>query len=133
MSGDSRVFRHPFDTPISAGLRFLVELIAWISGPWAAASVSGWLVAPVLILLLGLPSVFSTPGDKRNVIVRTPGPVRVAIELLLYLVAAVAPWFVWREPLAVAAVIIVGVALAAGFPRMRWLLKGAPGEEDPER
>ncbi len=133
MSGDSHDFRHPFDTPISAGLRFLVELIAWIAGPWAVASVSGWWVVPVLILLVGLPSVFSTPGDKRTVIVATPGPVRVTIELLLYLVAAAAPWLVWPKALAVAAVIIVCAGLATGFPRMRWLLRGAPAEENQEQ
>ena len=85
---------------------------------------------PVLILLVGLPGVFSTPGDKRSVIVGTPGPVRVAIELLLYLVAAVAPWFVWPVPLSAAAGVIVCAALVAGFPRIRWLLRGAPAEEE---
>ena len=26
-------FPHPHDTPVSAGLRFISELIAWIAGP----------------------------------------------------------------------------------------------------
>ena len=68
---------HPYDTPLSGGLRFAVELIAWVAGPWAAAHVALWLAVPAAAVLVGLPSVFSTRGDKRQVIVATPGPVRV--------------------------------------------------------
>ncbi|MDJ0758113.1 MAG: hypothetical protein QNJ19_01885 [Woeseiaceae bacterium] len=118
--------RHPYDTPLSAGLRFSVELIAWIAGPWAAALASVWLIIPVAVTLVGLPAVFSTPGDKRNVIVATPGPVRVVIELLLYSVAAFAPWFVWSEGMAAAASGVVVVSAVLGMPRLAWLSKGAP-------
>jgi hypothetical protein len=119
-------FRHPYDTPLSSGLRFLSELICWVAGPWAAAVASIWLVVPVLILLVGLPSVFSTPNDKNQVIVPTPGPARILIELLLYSVAAIAPWLVWPPLVATVAVAIVVASIAAGIPRMRWLFKGAP-------
>jgi len=95
MTHHSDDFHHPRDTLLSSALRFLSELIAWVAGPWAVAQWSPWLVIPVLVVLVGLPSVFSTPNDKRNVVVGTPGPVRVGLELLLYAVALVAPWFVW--------------------------------------
>jgi hypothetical protein len=36
--------KHPFDTPLSAALRFGTELIAWIAGPWAAGTFSAWLL-----------------------------------------------------------------------------------------
>jgi hypothetical protein len=126
MENHQRTVMHPYDTPVSAGLRFLSELIAWVAGPWALAQFSVWLAVPAVFVLVGLPSVFSTKKDKHNVIVPTPGPVRMMIELLLYLVAAIAPWFVWSAPYAgIATGIIVG-SLGFGFPRLLWLAKGAP-------
>jgi len=118
---------HPRDTALSAALRFLTELIAWIAGPWAAAAVSVWLAVPVLVVLIGLPSVFSTPGDKRKVIVATPGPVRASIELVLFLVAAIAPWLVWGPWLAAGCSAIAVAALISGWARLRWLIGGAQG------
>jgi hypothetical protein len=104
----------------------LSELIAWIAGPWAVANYSKWLVLPALILLVGLPSIFSTSNDKNQVVVPTPGPTRVAIELFLYLVAAVAPWFVWSQTVSAVAVGIVIATIVAGVPRIGWLMRGAP-------
>jgi hypothetical protein len=80
---------------------------------------------PALILLVGLPSVFSTPNDKNKVVVPTPGPVRVAIEFFLFSVAAIAPWFVWSRTASVVAVVIVVATVVAGVPRMKWLVRGA--------
>ena len=119
-------FPHPHDTPVSAGLRFISELIAWVAGPWAVALVSNWLVLPAIIVLVGLPSVFSTTNDKHKVIVPTPGPARVGIELLLYAVAVIAPWFVWSTVASVMAAGIVIAAVITGFPRILWLMDGAP-------
>ena len=126
MARPSDGFHHPHDTPLSASLRFLSELCAWVAGPWAVALVSKWLVLPALIALVGLPAVFSTRNDKRKIVVSIPGPVRIGLELLLYSVAAVAPWFVWPVPAAGLAVGIVVASLGAGIPRFLWLLKGAP-------
>ena len=122
--------KHPFDTPLSAALRFGTELIAWIAGPWAAGTVHGWLIIPALVLLVGLPSIFSTPGDKNVIVVPTPGPVRVLIEFVLYSVALAAPWLVWPQPVAIATSLVVVASVAAGIPRIAWLLKGAPDEWD---
>lgn len=118
--------QHPHDNPLSAGLRFAVELIAWITGPWAVAQWSGWLVLPALLVLVGLPAVFSTRNDKYYVVIATPGPARVLIELLLYAVAATAPWLVWPAAVAAIADVIVIAALGVGLPRLAWLLRGAP-------
>ncbi len=117
---------HPYDTVLSSGLRFLTELIAWVAGPWAASLYSNWLVVPAIVLLIGLPSIFSTPNDKNTVVVPTPGGIRLVIELLLYSVAAVAPWFVWSPGVAAAAAIIVFASIITGAARSRWLLRGAP-------
>ena len=121
---------HPYDTPLSGGLRFAVEIIAWVAGPWAAAQPALWLAVPAAIVLIGLPSVFSTKGDKKQVVVDTPGPIRVLIELFLHAVALGAPWVVWPVPVAAATSVIVVVALVVGIPRLRWLMRGAPIEPE---
>ncbi len=123
---DQPAFEHPYDTALSAGLRFLVEVIAWVAGPWAAANESFWLFIPVAVVLVGLPAVFSTVGDKRQIVVATPGPLRLVLELGLHAVAIGAAWVVWPVWLAGAATAVVVVAFATGIPRAMWLLRGAP-------
>ena len=97
-----------------------------MSGPWATAQLSAWLVIPALVILIGLPSVFSTPGDKKQIVVATPGPLRVLLELVLHGVAVVGAWIVWPTWLAVLATVCVFAALAVGIPRTKWLPRGAP-------
>ena len=121
-----RPIGHPYDTPVSAGLRFSVEILAWVAGPWAATEVTFWLWPPAALLRIGLPAVFSTKGDKRQVLVPTPGPVRVLIELLLHAVAIGAAWIVWPPLVAAPTTLVVAAALVTGFPRLVWLLRGAP-------
>jgi len=120
-------FEHPYDTPLSSGLRFLVEVIAWVAGPWAAATQNFWLFIPAAVVLIGLPAIFSTRGDKRNIVVATPGPLRALLELGLQVVAVGAAWVVWPAWLAVASTIVVIAAVATGIPRTMWLLRDAPG------
>ena len=120
------MLNHPYDTVLSSGLRFLTELIAWVAGPWAASLYSNWLAVLAISLLVGLPSIVSTPNDKNTVVVPTPGGIRVAIEFLLYSVAAVAPWFVWSPGIAAATASIVFATIITGGARTRWLLRGAP-------
>ncbi len=117
---------HPYDTVVSAGLRFLAELIAWVAGPWAIARISGWLVVPSLCLLVAIPGVFSTPNDKRNIVIATSGRMRILIEMGLFGVAAGAPWFVWPAPVAALCAGVAVLALLTGIPRLRWLWAGAP-------
>jgi hypothetical protein len=123
---NQNAFEHPFDTTLSSGLRFLGELIAWVAGPWAAATESIWLAIPTLAVLVGLPSVFSTPGDKRQIIVVTPGPLRVLLELVLHVVALASAWAVWPAWLAAISTVVVIAAIVAGIPRTKRLLRGAP-------
>ena len=118
-------FDHPYDTPVSSALRFSIEVIAWVAGPWAATEVSTWLAIPVAAVLIALPAVFSTQGDKRQVVVATPGPARVLIELFLHTVAIASPWAVWPAWLAALTTLAVVAALAVGVPRLKWLLSGA--------
>ena len=104
----------------------MTELIAWVSGPWALAVISNWLILPAIIVLVGLPSVFSTPNNKHKIVISTPGPVRVGLELLIYAVAAVAPWHVWPIQASGLAAGIVILSLVTGIPRFLWLINGAP-------
>lgn len=103
-----------------------MAVIAWVSGPWAAAQLSVWLIIPALLILMGLPSVFSTRGNKRQIIVATPGPLRVLLEIMLHVVAAAGAWLVWLAWAATAATLCVLLAIALGVPRTKWLLRGAP-------
>jgi hypothetical protein len=118
----------PYDTVTSSALRFGVEVIAWIAGPMAAAELfdTGWAAIPALIVLVGIPAVFSTPGDKQQVVVATPGRIRVLIEFALHAVAAAGAFIAWPTLLAVAAILVVCGSLLAGTPRMLWLLGDAP-------
>lgn len=122
---------HPIDTPLSSGLRFVMELIAWVAGPWAVwVLVSPWAMPVALVVLVGLPAVFSTPGDKNTIIVATPGPVRILIELFLHAVALIAPLLVWPPYVGVIAILLVLGSLVVGIPRLIWLARGAPVPSD---
>lgn len=127
-SETSAVGPSPYDTQASAATRFAIELVAWIAGPWAVADGlgSGWAAVPALLVLLGLPSVFNTPGDKHVAGIATPGPIRIGIEMFLLTVAVGGAWTVW-PPWAAVAVTALGIAmLVTGLPRYRWLAAGAP-------
>ncbi|WNO07925.1 hypothetical protein [Teredinibacter sp. KSP-S5-2] len=119
-------FSHPYDTVFSSTLRFAVELIAWISGPWTVSYLSHWLIIPTAIMLVILPGIFSTPNDKKVILVPVSGIVRIVIESLLYLIAIIAPWLVWSNISAGIAFTIVILSIYLGTPRFKWLLKGAP-------
>ena len=118
----------PYDTSASAGLRFAIEIVAWVAGPWAAAELtgSGWAIVPALVALVALPALFNTPGDKNTTGIPTPGPLRILIEMLLLVVAIAGAWIVWPA-WAAAAVTVIGVAMVfTGRHRYRWLAAGAP-------
>ena len=118
----------PYDTPVSSLTRFGVELVAWIAGPWAAGELTGsaWAPLPTLVVLLGLPSVFNTPGDKNVTGVPTPGPVRIAIEVALLTAAILGAWIVWPTWSAILVSILGAAMVATNMSRYRWLAAGAP-------
>ena len=126
VSADQSGIAHPFDTPLSSGFRFLSEIIAWIAGSWAAGLIHPAFAMVALVVLVGLPTVFTTKSDKRHMVVDTPEPGRVLVEMVQYLVAAIVPWLVWPNLLALACVLVVIASHFLGLPRTRWLLRGAP-------
>ena len=114
---------NPYDTAASSGLRFLIELTAWVAGPWAAADLagSGWVAIPALVVLMGLPSVFNVPGDKNVTGVAVPGLVRIGIEAVLLAVAVAGAWVVWPAWAAVLVSIAAIGMVVTGLPRYRWM------------
>ena len=118
----------PYDTVASAALRVAVEVVAWVAGPWAAFELTDrwWVAVLVGIALLTLPAVFSTTGDKHQVVVATPGPIRLVIELVLDAAAIVGAWVAWPRWLAVVVLAVVIGSLVTGLRRWRWLAAGAP-------
>lgn len=77
-------------------LRFLSELIAWVAAPWALWPHSPALAMGAVVLLIGLPTVFSTPGDRPGggILVPVPGTVTILLVLLQLVAATAAAWVI---------------------------------------
>jgi hypothetical protein len=105
-------------------LRFTTEVVAWIATPWALWPLSWPLAVLAVLVLIGLPTVFSTPGDKANVIVPVPGPVTILLVLLQLAAAVVSAWWIWPVWAAVLVSLLAGATLVTERPRWRWLLAG---------
>ncbi|NNE97203.1 MAG: hypothetical protein HKN24_14370 [Acidimicrobiales bacterium] len=118
----------PYDTVASSAFRFLIEIVAWVAGPWAVADLTGsnWLAIPALVVLVGLPAVFNAPGDKNTEGIVIPGPLRIVIEMFLAAVAVAASAIVWPAWGSAAVALIAAAMLVTGRARYRWLASGAP-------
>jgi hypothetical protein len=119
--------RAPDASPNRAGLasalRFLTELIAWIATPWALWHTSIWLAVISLIVLIGLPSVFSTPQDKPKVSIPVPGWITILLVLMQIVAAVVSSWSVWPSWAAVIVSALAVACLVTEQRRWRWLLR----------
>ncbi|MFF2550462.1 hypothetical protein ACFVUS_05645 [Nocardia sp. NPDC058058] len=111
---------------IPAALRFTTELIAWIATPWALAQHSIALAILSVVVLIGLPTLFSTPGDKKQTLIPVPGIATIALVVLQLVAAVVSVWFAWYPWLAVVVTVLACATVFAELPRWRWLLR-APG------
>ncbi len=105
---------------LSGGLRFLTEIIAWVGAPWALWSHSIPLAVLSVVLLIGLPAVFSTPGDRPggDGPVAVPGIVTILLLVLQLVVATAAAWVLW--PSWIAAVVTVLCLAVVGTEQPRW-------------
>ncbi|RMI33280.1 hypothetical protein EBN03_08845 [Nocardia stercoris] len=108
-------------------LRVCVELVGWVTAPWALSRCSVWLVPVALVVLIVVPGVFATPGDKKDVPVAVPGVATIAM-MVSQLVAAgygawalLPVWAVWGVS------VLVVVTIVAELPRWRWLLGAGRG------
>ncbi|MGW2891344.1 hypothetical protein ACWDDN_39800 [Streptomyces griseoruber] len=110
------------DDRIASVPRFAAELVAWVATPWAL-STHWWPLAVVaVVVLVGLPTVFSTPGDKAQVIVPVPGVVTILLVLLQLAAATIAAWVVWPTYAAVLVSLLAVTTLVTERRRWRWLL-----------
>jgi hypothetical protein len=112
-------------------LRFVSEIVAWVATPWALASHSPVLAGVALLLLIGLPTVFVTPGDKVKVVVPVPGSVTISLGVLQLVAAVVAAWAAWPVPVAVLVWVLVGVTVYAEIPRWQRLAGGRLRVSEP--
>ncbi|WUD71929.1 hypothetical protein OG937_09605 [Streptomyces sp. NBC_00510] len=121
------------DGRVASVLRFTTELVAWVATPWALAGHSWPLAALSVVVLVGLPTVFATPGDKEQVIVPVPGAVTVALVLLQLGAAVVSSWAAWPTPVAVLVGVLAAATVVAEIPRWRWLTGNGfgPGADTP--
>ena len=115
--------RQPGHNDLASALRFLAELVAWVATPWALWPHSAVLALVALILLIGLPTVFGTPGDKPGgVLVPVPGFVTVLLVLLQLVAATASAWMAWPWWAAVAVTALCLVVPFTERPRWRRLL-----------
>ena len=99
----------------SSVLRFAAEIVAWVATPWALASHSPVLAGAALLLLIGLPAVFATPGDKAQVLVAVPGYVTVGFVVVQLFAAVTAAWAAWPLPVTTC-LTSLGVKECTGIP-----------------
>ena len=116
----------PADSPpnrpdIASALRFAAELIAWVATPWALANHSPLLAAASVVLLIGLPTVFGTPGDKARVMVPVPGYVTIALVVLQLVAAVVSTWVAWPAAAAIVVSVLAAGTVVTELPRWRRL------------
>lgn len=115
------------DDRLAAALRFPTELVAWVATPWALAGYSWVLAVLSVVVLIGVPTVFTTPGDKTHGIVAVPGRVTILIVLSQITAAVVSAWWVWPMWAAVPVSLLACAGLVTEQPRWRWLLTRAAG------
>jgi hypothetical protein len=95
-----------------------------VATPWALADHSPVFAGIALLLLIGLPTVFVTPGDKVKVLVPVPGAVTVGLNVVQLFAAVVSAWAAWPVPVALLVWLLVIVTIYAELPRWRRLAGG---------
>ncbi|MFJ4513914.1 hypothetical protein [Streptomyces sp. NPDC088816] len=110
------------DDRVASALRFGAELVAWVATPWALSKYSWVLAVLAVVVLIGLPTVFSTPGDKTQVIIPVPGTVTILLVLLQLAAAVIAAWSAWPAYAAVLVSLLVAATLVTERHRWRWLV-----------
>lgn len=91
--------RRPGHNDARGALRFLTELIAWVTVPWALWPHSiAVAIGAVVVLLIGLSALFNTPGDRPGggaPLIAVPGIVAILLVLIQLAAATAAAWVVW--------------------------------------
>ncbi|MFC5910323.1 hypothetical protein [Streptacidiphilus monticola] len=110
-----------YATALRAGL----ELVGWICAPIALWPHSIVLAVLVDVVLIGVPAVLQTPGDKPGggTVVAVPGWVTILMVLAEVGAAVAAAWFVLPAPVAVLVSVLAALCLVTEQPRWRRLLR----------
>ncbi|MFE2170128.1 hypothetical protein ACFXB3_34485 [Streptomyces sp. NPDC059447] len=116
----------PGGADLASTLRFATELCAWVATPWALAGWSVWAAVGSVVLLIGLPTLFGTPGDKAQVIIPVPGVITVVLVLLQLVAAVASSWAAWPMWAALAVSALAAACLVT--ERHRWGRLLARGE-----
>ena len=119
--------RPPGHDNLRGGARFLAELVAMVATPWALWPHSIPLAVVSVVILIGLPTVFSTPGDRPggDGPVAVPGAVTILIVLLHLTAATMSAWAIWPWWIALA---VTALCLAViGTEQTRWRALTRPG------
>ncbi|MET8049518.1 hypothetical protein ABZU75_18160 [Streptosporangium sp. NPDC005286] len=111
------------DSRLASVLRASSELVAWIATPWALWSVSIPLAILSVVVLIGLPTVFTTPGDKAHGVVPVPGLVTIALVVLQLVAAVTSSWMAWATPAAIVITALGAACVITELPRWRWLTR----------
>jgi mannose/fructose/N-acetylgalactosamine-specific phosphotransferase system component IIC len=110
------------DSRLASVLRASSELIAWIATPWALWSSSIPLAILSVVVLIGLPTVFTTPGDKAHGMIPVPGVVTIALVLMELAAAVISSWSAWYPVIAIVVSVLAVACVVAEIPRWRWLV-----------
>jgi hypothetical protein len=121
--------KQPGHDLFAGGLRFLTELIAWVVVPLALWPYSAFLAIGAVVLLIGLPALFSTPGDRPSgvAIVPVPGVVTILLVLLQLAAATTAAWVLGPMWLAWGVTALCVIVTITEQPRWRWLRRRRRG------
>lgn len=113
--------------PLNLALRFALELVAWFApGYWGWTQHDG----PARILLgIGLPvlvmavwGIFRVPNDPGPAPVAIPGPLRLGIEVAVFVAAVVAFAAAGSRTAALALSAVTLAHYAVSVDRIRWLM-----------
>ncbi|MGW0549974.1 hypothetical protein [Streptomyces altiplanensis] len=112
--------KQPGHDYVRGGTRVAGEMTAWVCTPWALWSHSIPPAIGAVLLLIGLPAVFSTPGDRpgTDAPVAVPGIVTILLTVLHLVAAAASAWALWGTWIAAT---VTGLCLVVLFTELpRW-------------
>ncbi|MUK00641.1 hypothetical protein GM708_01060 [Vibrio cholerae] len=112
--------RPPGHDNVRGGFRVAAELIAITATPWALWQHSIPTAITAVVLLIGLPAIFSTPGDRPggDTPIAVPGIVTILIVLAHLVAATISAWTIW--PWWIAAAVTALCAAVIATEQTRW-------------
>lgn len=114
----------PAEAWYATALRAGLELIGWVGAPWALIQHHQIALAVLVdVLLIGLPALLQTPGDKAGTVIAVPGWATIAMVFMELGAAVAAAWVLFWPPLAIAVSVLALVCVGTEQPRWRRLLR----------